>query len=167
MRSSRGWKNGAGPRFCHRSLSLLAMFLRSPTPFCSLPSPWLASPFACTLRLPVSDPSFSRTLPAMSFIWPLAWSLFIKRSCHGRKCPPQPEQGSCLRRPGRPLGLAGDLHSRRVEVGPGRRALRPDVRGDPQGRRIVERAGPHADHLRQRLAVAIERRAAVGAEVAE
>src|SRR5437660_5420000 len=80
---------------------------------------------------------------------------------------PGPEQGACLcRRLRRPLGLAGGLCRRRVDVGPGRRALGPDVPGDPEPGRIVERAGAHADHLRHARAVAVERRAALAAEIA-
>src|SRR5689334_4325521 len=143
------------------------MFFRSPTPFCSLPSAWLARPFACSLRLPVSEPSFARALPAKSFMWPLAWSLFMSAPFSGRKRPLGPEQGACLcRRLRRPFRLAGHLRRLRVDIGPGRRALRPDVPGDAQGGRVVQRPGAHAEHFRHGLAMAEERGAAIAAEIA-
>src|SRR5437763_982324 len=167
MRSSRWWKN----RCLSPILSLLLVFvgdvLEVAQAFLQLAFALVGEPFRLLLAVAGQRSKLFAHLAGDVLHMAFGLVLVHKRSCHGRKCPPQPEQGSCLRRPGRPLGLARDLPSRRVEVGPGRRALRPDVRGDPQGRRIVERAGTHADHLRQRFAVAIERRAAVAAEVAK
>src|SRR6476646_4948073 len=52
-----------------------------------------------------------------------------------------------------------------LDVGPRARARGPDMRGDLQAARIVERAGPHHDESDPRVAVAVDRRAAGRAEV--
>src|SRR5258706_1471239 len=66
----------------------------------------------------------------------------------------------------RPFGLPGVLRRLRIDVGPGTRALGPDMRGDLHAVGVVERAGAQCQHLGRVLAVAPERRAAVAAEVA-
>src|SRR2546421_9555062 len=58
------------------------------------------------------------------------------------------------------------LLRRGVDVRPWPRALRPDVSGDLHRRRFVERAGAHAEELRVLLTLAVDLRAAVGAEIA-
>src|SRR5438309_1086532 len=55
---------------------------------------------------------------------------------------------------------------RAIDVGPGPRARGPDVGGDFHAAGIVERAGANHDEPRVRIAVAVDRRAAVGAEMA-
>src|SRR3989442_6983713 len=55
---------------------------------------------------------------------------------------------------------------RGIDVVPGPLAGGPDVGGDLQAAGIVERAGADHDEPRVRVAVAVDRRAAVGAEVA-
>src|SRR5687768_7428686 len=51
--------------------------LTLPTPFCTLPSTWRASPLASCSLLPVASPNFSCTSPAASLAVPLTWSLFM------------------------------------------------------------------------------------------
>src|SRR5580765_5557867 len=63
---------------------------------------------------------------------------------------------------GAPWRLAGGW----IDVGPGPLALRPDVRGQLHRRRILDGAGAHHHALRRDLALAVDGRAAVAAEVA-
>src|SRR5690349_16647164 len=58
------------------------------------------------------------------------------------------------------------LLGRRVDVGPRPRALRPDVSGDLHRRRFVERTSAHGEELRVLLTLAVDLRAALGAEIA-
>src|SRR4051812_11130598 len=89
-------------------------------------------PFACSERLPVSLPIFWRALPAMSFTWPLAWSLFIACSL-------------AEDRPDRAVGLQIDAHAGSELV-----AVRVDVLQraivHAHGQAVERIAGPHGRH---------------------
>src|SRR5438876_5490516 len=70
----------------------------------------------------------------------------------------------CLGRRGRQV--AGMAVGRGIDVVPGSRARGPDVGGDFHAAGVVERAGADHHEARVRVPVAVDRRAAVGAEVA-
>src|SRR5438067_10498251 len=129
MGSSRWWKD----RCLCAILSLLLVFvgdvLEVADSFLQLAFALVGEPLR--LLLAVAGQRSKLLAHLAGDVLHMAFGLVLvhKRSYHGRKCAPQPEQGSCLRRPGRPLGLARDLPSRRVDIGPRPRALRPDVRG--------------------------------------
>src|SRR5438552_12022098 len=81
--------------------------------------------------------------------------------------PPEGKRQSiplCLGRRGR--HVAGMAFRRAIDVGPGPRARGPDVSGDLHAAGIVQRAGAHDEESRIRVALAVDRRAAVGAEMA-
>src|SRR5947208_1213582 len=67
---------------------------------------------------------------------------------------------------GRRRHVAGMAFRRAIDVGPGPRARGPDVSRDPHAAGIVQRAGAHDEESRIRVALAVDRRAAVGAEMA-
>src|SRR6185369_4159716 len=64
------------------------------------------------------------------------------------------------------VGAPGGLAGGRVEVGPGPLAPGPDVRRQLHRRRVIDGARAHHDALRRDLALAVERDAAVAAEIA-
>src|SRR3989449_7337766 len=127
--------------------------------------PGRSDPSDCSVYIPISPSSAFETYTKVAA---LAWTLKSRDEAAMRiaalKLACIVYSFLCLGRRGR--HVAGMAFRRAIDVCPGARARGPDVSGDLHAAGIVQHAGAHDEESRIRVALAVDRRAAVGAEVA-